>query len=116
MSALPFWDMLQHPDARKHHQRHHRDRSPHRSSSSALPSTAGLITWYGKWKVLWSEWLTSVDHKRIGIMYIVLAFVMLARALIEAALMRTQQAFGLDGGFLSPRPFRRSCSAPTARS
>ncbi|HTZ02660.1 MAG TPA: cbb3-type cytochrome c oxidase subunit I [Xanthobacteraceae bacterium] len=67
--------------------------------------TAGLITYYGKWRVLWSEWLTSVDHKRIGIMYIVLAFVMLARALIEAALMRGQQAFGLGGGFLSPEHF-----------
>ena len=67
--------------------------------------TAFLVTWYGKWQVLWSEWLTSVDHKRIGIMYIVLSFVMLARALIEATLMRTQQAFGLDGGFLSPEHF-----------
>jgi cytochrome o ubiquinol oxidase subunit II len=67
--------------------------------------TAGLITYYGKWRVLWSEWLTSVDHKRIGIMYIVLALVMLARALIEAALMRGQQAFGLGGGFLSPEHF-----------
>lgn len=65
----------------------------------------GLITWYRKWGVLWSEWLTSVDHKRIGIMYIVLAFVMLARAVIEAVLMRSQQAFGLGGGFLSPEHF-----------
>ena len=60
-----------------------------------------LITYYGGWRVLWSEWLTSVDHKRIGIMYIVLAFVMLTRGLIEGALMRTQQSFGLNGGFLS---------------
>ena len=51
------------------------------------------------------EWLTSLDHKKIGIMYVVLAFVMLTRALIEAALMRAQQAFGLDGGFLSPDHF-----------
>ena len=57
------------------------------------------------WRPLWSEWLTSPDHKKIGIMYVVLAFVMLARALIEAALMRAQQAFGLDGGFLSPDHF-----------
>ena len=67
--------------------------------------TVALITWYGKWKVLWSEWLTSVDHKRIGIMYIVIALVMLARALIEAGLMRTQMAFGLGGGFLTPEHF-----------
>ena len=64
-----------------------------------------LITKYRKWGVLWSEWLTSPDHKKIGIMYVVLAFVMLARALIEAVLMRAQQAFGLDGGFLSPDHF-----------
>ncbi|MGH7073452.1 MAG: cbb3-type cytochrome c oxidase subunit I [Stellaceae bacterium] len=67
--------------------------------------TVGLITWFGKWEYLWTEWLTSVDHKRIGIMYIVIAFVMLTRGLIEAGLMRTQQAFGLGGGFLSPQHF-----------
>ncbi|TPW29667.1 cytochrome ubiquinol oxidase subunit I [Pararhizobium mangrovi] len=64
-----------------------------------------LVTRAGKWRYLWSEWLTSVDHKRIGIMYIALSFVMMSRALIEAALMRTQQAFGLGGGFLSPEHF-----------
>lgn len=64
-----------------------------------------LITYYGKWRSLWSEWLTSVDHKKIGIMYVVLALLMLARALAEAVLMRTQQAWGLDGGFLSPDHF-----------
>lgn len=102
--ALRFWDMLQHPDGRKSGQR----------SIATLAAclvllgaavTVFLITWAGKWTVLWSEWLTSVDHKRIGIMYVVLAFVMLARALIEAGLMRTQQAFGLGGGFLSPEHF-----------
>jgi cytochrome o ubiquinol oxidase subunit I len=67
--------------------------------------TFGLITRYQKWGVLWSDWLTSPDHKKIGIMYVVLAFVMLARALIEALLMRIQQAFGLGGGFLSPDHF-----------
>ncbi|MGH7042665.1 MAG: cbb3-type cytochrome c oxidase subunit I [Acetobacteraceae bacterium] len=64
-----------------------------------------LITKYGKWRVLWFDWVTSTDHKKIGIMYVVLAFVMLARALIEAALMRAQQAFGLGGGFLSSHHF-----------
>lgn len=50
---------------------------------------------------LWRDWLTSLDHKRIGVMYIVLAFVMMARAIAEAAVMRLQQALALDGGFLS---------------
>ena len=64
-----------------------------------------LITWFGKWRVLWTDWLTSTDHKRIGVMYIVLALVMLARAVMEAVLMRYQQAFGLGGGFLSSDHF-----------
>ncbi|TCS54467.1 cytochrome o ubiquinol oxidase subunit 1 [Primorskyibacter sedentarius] len=64
-----------------------------------------FITWLGAWKTLWFDWLTSTDHKRIGIMYIVLALVMLARGVIEGVVMRTQQAFGLDGGFLAPDHF-----------
>jgi len=65
-----------------------------------------LITWLGKWKYLWSEWLTSLDHKKIGVMYIVLAFVMLSRALIEAVLMRMQQADAINSsGFIAPDHF-----------
>ena len=64
-----------------------------------------LITWFGWWRALWSDWLTSTDHKRIGIMYCILAIVMLARGVIEGALMRTHQAFGLGGGFLTPDHF-----------
>ena len=55
---------------------------------------------------LWSEWLTSLDHKKIGIMYVVLAFVMLSRALIEAVLMRMQQAAAIDTRLHCPRRFR----------
>ena len=67
---------------------------------------AGVITWYGKWRYLWTEWFTSLDHKRIGIMYIVVAFVMLTRALIEAVLMRVQQADSVNSpGFLPPDHF-----------
>ncbi|WP_232834134.1 MULTISPECIES: cbb3-type cytochrome c oxidase subunit I [unclassified Sphingomonas] len=55
-------------------------------------AVAALLTRYRLWGRLWSEWLTSLDHKKIGIMYIVLALVMLARALTEAVLMRMQQA------------------------
>jgi len=64
-----------------------------------------LLTWFRLWKPLWRDWLTSVDHKRIGIMYCALALIMLARGVIEGALMRTQQAFGLHGGFLAPDHF-----------
>ncbi|PYE86179.1 cbb3-type cytochrome c oxidase subunit I [Pseudoroseicyclus aestuarii] len=63
---------------------------------------AVLVTWLGAWRTLWTGWLTSLDHKKIGIMYIVLALVMIARALIEAVLMRVQQAAAVgDPGFLS---------------
>jgi cytochrome o ubiquinol oxidase subunit 1 len=72
----------------------------------AAAALAALITRYGKWRYLWTEWLTSLDHKRIGIMYIVLALVMLSRALIEAVLMRLQQAAAIDApGFLAPDHF-----------
>ena len=57
--------------------------------------TVLLISWFRGWRPLWSGWLTTLDHKRIGIMYIALALVMLVRAVVEAALMRLQQAFGL---------------------
>lgn len=68
-------------------------------------ATLGLLTRYRLWGPLWRDWLTSTDHKKIGIMYIVLALVMMARGVIEGALMRTQQAAGLSGGFLSADHF-----------
>ncbi|QWC56725.1 cytochrome ubiquinol oxidase subunit I [Erythrobacter sp. 3-20A1M] len=57
-----------------------------------------LLTWTGRWGWLWREWLTSLDHKRIGIMYIVISFIMMARAIAEAMVMRTQQAMAAGGG------------------
>ncbi len=102
--ALPFWDAIQNPT------RGNIVNAVIATGAAGLVVlgaivVVALITRYGKWRVLWSEWLTSVDHKRIGIMYVVLALVMLARAVIEAVLMRSQQAFGLGGGFLSPEHF-----------
>ncbi len=71
----------------------------------AAAAVAG-ITWLGKWRYLWTEWLTSVDHKKIGIMYIALALVMLVRGFIDAIMMRTQQAVALDSqGYLPPGHF-----------
>ena len=68
---------------------------------------AALITYFGFWRELWSEWLTSVDHKKIGIMYIVLAMVMLLRGFSDAIMMRTQQALASTGGagYLPPEHF-----------
>jgi cytochrome aa3-600 menaquinol oxidase subunit 1 len=49
-----------------------------------------ILTYFKKWKWLWTEWLTSVDHKKIGIMYIIAAIVMLFRGGVDALLMRAQ--------------------------
>ena len=59
---------------------------------------AGLITYFGKWQYLWKEWLTSVDHKRLGIMYLILGMVMLLRGFADAVMMRTQQVMASVGG------------------
>lgn len=66
-----------------------------------------LITYLGKWQWLWKDWLTSVDHKKIGIMYIIVAMVMLLRGFADAIMMRSQQAIGFDGetGFLPPHHY-----------
>ena len=65
-----------------------------------------LITYLGKWRYLWTEWLTSLDHKKIGIMYNILAGVMLSRALVEAVLIRAQQALAINAaGIVEPNHF-----------
>jgi cytochrome aa3-600 menaquinol oxidase subunit I len=51
------------------------------------------LTYFKKWKWLWTEWLTTVDHKKIGIMYIIAALLMLFRGGTDALLMRSQLAF-----------------------
>ena len=90
----------------------------HPSTSEFVASGAGSIVILGAigvvvlltvmhwWKPLWRDWLTSVDHKKIGIMYIVIALVMFLRALIEAGVMRSQQLAAADGaGYLSADHF-----------
>ncbi len=71
------------------------------------------ITLKGHWPYLWREWLTSVDHKRIGVMYCVLALVMLLRGFADAILMRSQQAVAAGGaqGYLPPEHFDQIFSA-----
>ena len=72
-----------------------------------------LITWKGWWNYLWREWLTSVDHKRIGIMYVLLALVLLLRGFIDAIMMRSQLAFAAGGaqGYLPPEHYDQIFSA-----
>jgi cytochrome o ubiquinol oxidase subunit 1 len=62
----------------------------------------GAVTYFKLWGYLWKEWLTSVDHKKIGIMYCILGLIMLLRGFADALMMRVQQAmaFGANDGFL----------------
>lgn len=73
----------------------------------------GWITQQGKWGYLWKEWFTSVDHKRIGVMYIVLAVIMMLRGFSDAIMMRLQQAYaeGAGQGFLPPEHYNQIFSA-----
>jgi cytochrome aa3-600 menaquinol oxidase subunit 1 len=58
-----------------------------------LIGIVAALTYYKKWGWLWREWITTVDHKKIGIMYLICALLMLFRGGIDALLMRTQLAF-----------------------
>jgi len=72
-----------------------------------------LVTWKGWWPYLWREWITSTDHKRIGVMYVVLALVMLLRGFSDAIMMRTQLALaaGHAAGYLPPEHYNQIFSA-----
>ena len=73
----------------------------------------GIITRKGWWPYLWREWLTSVDHKRIGVMYLILALVMLLRGYTDAIMMRSQQAIAIGGaeGYLPPDHYNQIFSS-----
>jgi len=66
-----------------------------------------VLTKFKLWAPLWNNWFTSIDHKKIGIMYMVLGLVMLLRGFADALMMRTQQAFsfGDSHGFLPPHHY-----------
>jgi cytochrome o ubiquinol oxidase subunit 1 len=65
------------------------------------------LTRYRLWGPLWHDWITSIDHKRIGVMYIILGLVMLLRGFADAIMMRLQQAiaFGDAAGYLPPHHY-----------
>ena len=67
----------------------------------------GALTYYKVWGYLWREWFTSIDHKKIGIMYMVLGIVMLLRGFSDAIMMRLHQAmaFGESAGYLPPHHY-----------
>lgn len=99
-SVTPFSDVVSNPSA-----------NTFIAAGAALLMVAGafivvvLLTKYRLWGDLWRNWLTSADHKRIGVMYIVLALIMLARGVAEGAVMRGHQAMALNSGPLSPEHF-----------
>jgi cytochrome o ubiquinol oxidase subunit 1 len=78
-----------------------------------IGSILGLVTVKGWWPYLWREWITSVDHKRIGVMYFLLGLVMLLRGFADAIMMRGQLAVaaGNAHGYLPPEHYDQIFSA-----
>ncbi len=73
----------------------------------------GAITYFKAWGMLWRDWFTSVDHKKIGVMYIVLGLIMFLRGFTDAMMMRAQQAisFGSNEGYLPPDHYNQIFTA-----
>jgi cytochrome o ubiquinol oxidase subunit 1 len=85
------------------------------SAGAVLVVIVAVLAWAalkGHMPYLWREWITSVDHKRIGVMYTLLAMVMLLRGFADAIMMRLQQAVAFHSpGFLPPEHFNQIFSA-----
>ncbi len=77
-----------------------------------IGATLAWVTARGHWPYLWNEWITSVDHKRIGVMYFLLGLIMLLRGFADAIMMRAQQVMALNApGFLPPEHYDQIFSA-----
>ena len=85
------------------------------ASAAVALGILAVLAWVvvrGYFPYLWREWLTSVDHKRIGVMYTLLALVMLLRGFSDAIMMRSQQAVALHSqGYLPPEHYDQVFSA-----
>jgi cytochrome o ubiquinol oxidase subunit I len=85
------------------------------TASVVLLAILAVLAWVvvkGHLPYLWKEWITSVDHKRIGVMYTLLAMVMLLRGFADAIMMRSQQAIAYhSNGYLPPEHFNQIFSA-----
>ena len=78
----------------------------------AMLAVLGWVLARGYLPYLWREWITSVDHKRIGVMYILLALLMLFRGFIDAVMIRSQQALAFQApGYLPPEHYDQIFSA-----
>jgi cytochrome o ubiquinol oxidase subunit 1 len=73
----------------------------------------GLITYLKRWHWLWKEWFTSLDPKKIGIMYLVLALLLFLKGVADAVMIRAQQALSVDNsqGVISAEHFQEVFSA-----
>ena len=83
------------------------------SMGLAIAAIVFVLFYFKRWKWLWKEWLTSLDPKKIGVMYIIVAFVMLLRAGVDALMIRAQQSIsvGANHGFLSSDHFQQIFTA-----
>ena len=83
------------------------------SMAGAALTVVGLLTYFKRWKWLWNNWLTSTDHKKIGVMYIIVAVIMLLRGLVDVMMLRAQQALstGNNHGILTSDHFQQVFTA-----
>src|SRR5689334_8993663 len=85
------------------------------AGAGVLIIVLAVVAWLvvaGHVPYLWREWITSVDHKRIGVMYTLLGLLMLFRGFIDALMIRSQQALAFQGaGYLPPEHFNQVFSA-----
>src|SRR5579884_1613625 len=85
------------------------------AGSVVISIVLAIVMWVilaGHLPYLWREWITSVDHKRIGVMYVLLGLVMLVRGFIDAIMMRSQQALAFHSpGYLPPEHYDQIFSA-----
>ncbi len=74
---------------------------------------AAALTYYKKWTWLWTEWLTSVDHKKIGVMYLIVTALMLFKGIVDAGMMRAQQmvSVGESFGYLTSSHYQQLFTA-----
>jgi cytochrome o ubiquinol oxidase subunit I len=78
----------------------------------AVLAVLGWVVIKGYMPYLWHEWITSVDHKRIGVMYMLLGLLMLLRGFIDGIMMRAQQAIAYQAaGYLPPEHYNQIFSA-----
>ena len=79
----------------------------------AVIALIAIVAYFKKWGYIWREWLTSVDHKKIGVMYVILGLLMFVRGGVDAIMMRAQQSIaeGAAQGYLDPSHFAQIFSA-----